>query len=88
MTVTVAVEPERYHNSPAPAPRTFTHRQILTILGGLMLGILLAALDQTIVSTAIRTIADDLHGLKPAGVGDDRLPDHCNDLHSIVWQAV
>ncbi|MBV8995058.1 MAG: MFS transporter [Pseudonocardiales bacterium] len=28
-----------------------------------MLGILLAALDQTIVSTAIRTIADDLHGL-------------------------
>ncbi len=41
----------------------FTHRQILTILGGLMLGILLAALDQTIVSTAIRTIADDLHGL-------------------------
>ena len=28
-----------------------------------MLGILLAALDQTIVSTTIRTIADDLHGL-------------------------
>ncbi|HEX6401641.1 MAG TPA: MDR family MFS transporter [Pseudonocardiaceae bacterium] len=28
-----------------------------------MLGMLLAALDQTIVSTAIRTIADDLHGL-------------------------
>jgi EmrB/QacA subfamily drug resistance transporter len=41
----------------------FTHRQILTILGGLMLGILLAALDQTIVATAIRTIADDLGGL-------------------------
>jgi EmrB/QacA subfamily drug resistance transporter len=41
----------------------FTHRQIVTILSGLMLGILLAALDQTIVSTAIRTIADDLHGL-------------------------
>ncbi|WP_200823223.1 MDR family MFS transporter [Actinacidiphila yanglinensis] len=28
-----------------------------------MLGMFLAALDQTIVSTAIRTIADDLHGL-------------------------
>ncbi|WP_330183810.1 MFS transporter [Nocardia sp. NBC_01503] len=40
----------------------FTHRQILVILSGLLLGILLAALDQTIVSTAIRTIADDLHG--------------------------
>ncbi|MFG2136568.1 MFS transporter [Streptomyces sp. NPDC048650] len=40
-----------------------THRQILTILSGLMLGMFLAALDQTIVSTSIRTIADDLHGL-------------------------
>ncbi|NYJ04983.1 MDR family MFS transporter [Petropleomorpha daqingensis] len=40
----------------------FTHRQILTILGGLILGMFLAALDQTVVSTAIRTIADDLHG--------------------------
>ncbi|RNI25532.1 DHA2 family efflux MFS transporter permease subunit [Flexivirga caeni] len=30
---------------------------------GLMLGMFLAALDQTIVSTAIRTISDDLHGL-------------------------
>ncbi|WP_433730234.1 MDR family MFS transporter [Nocardia sp. CA-129566] len=40
----------------------FTHRQILTILSGLMLGMLLAALDQTIVSTSIRTIADDLSG--------------------------
>jgi EmrB/QacA subfamily drug resistance transporter len=40
----------------------FTHRQILTILGGLILGMFLAALDQTVVSTAIRTIADDLQG--------------------------
>ena len=34
----------------------------MTILVGLMLGMFLAALDQTVVSTAIRTIADDLHG--------------------------
>jgi EmrB/QacA subfamily drug resistance transporter len=40
-----------------------THRQILTILTGLLMGMFLAALDQTIVATAIRTIADDLHGL-------------------------
>ncbi len=40
----------------------FTHRQIVTILGGLMVGMFLAALDQTVVSTAIRTIADDLDG--------------------------
>ncbi|HQA13503.1 MAG TPA: MFS transporter, partial [Ornithinibacter sp.] len=40
-----------------------THRQIVTILIGLMMGMFLAALDQTIVATAIRTIADDLQGL-------------------------
>ena len=48
------------------APRASTelsHRQILTILSGLMMGMFLAALDQTIVATSIRTIADDLHGL-------------------------
>ena len=44
------------------ASGAFTHRQILTILAGLMLGMFLAALDQTVVSTAIRTIADDLKG--------------------------
>lgn len=40
-----------------------THRQIVTILIGLMMGMFLAALDQTIVASAIRVIADDLHGL-------------------------
>jgi EmrB/QacA subfamily drug resistance transporter len=40
----------------------FTHRQILTIVAGLMMAMFLAALDQTVVSTAIRTIADDLQG--------------------------
>ncbi|HEX8496032.1 MAG TPA: MDR family MFS transporter [Actinomycetales bacterium] len=46
-----------------PAAGSLTHRQILTILGGLMMGMFLAALDQTIVASAIRTIADDLRGL-------------------------
>jgi EmrB/QacA subfamily drug resistance transporter len=46
----------------ANADGTFSHKQILTILAGLMMGMFLAALDQTIVSTSIRTIADDLHG--------------------------
>jgi EmrB/QacA subfamily drug resistance transporter len=40
-----------------------SHRQVMTILSGLMLGMFLASLDQMIVSTAIRTIGDDLNGL-------------------------
>ena len=44
----------------AESPAGLTHKQILTILGGLMAGMFLAALDQTIVATSIRTIADDL----------------------------
>src|SRR5207342_3140654 len=49
---------------PAPSETgEYTHAQILTILVGLMSGMFLAALDQTIVATSIRTIADDLNGL-------------------------
>jgi EmrB/QacA subfamily drug resistance transporter len=40
-----------------------SQRQILFIIFGLMAGMFLASLDQTIVGTSIRTIADDLHGL-------------------------
>ncbi|MGH2738159.1 MAG: MFS transporter, partial [Actinomycetota bacterium] len=43
--------------------RRFSHREILIIYSGLMLGILLAALDQTIVATALPTIVGDLGGL-------------------------
>ena len=40
-----------------------THRQIWLVLIGLMSGMFLAALDQSVVSAAMRTIADDLGGL-------------------------
>ncbi|MGN6125555.1 MAG: MDR family MFS transporter [Humibacter sp.] len=40
-----------------------SHRQILFVIYGLMAGMFLSSLDQTIVGTAIRTIGDDLHGL-------------------------
>ncbi len=39
-----------------------SHRRVLIIIGALMLGMLLAALDQTIVSTALPTIVGDLGG--------------------------
>jgi EmrB/QacA subfamily drug resistance transporter len=52
------------HPAPAKvASGEMSHRQIMTILSGLMAGMFLAALDQTIVATSIRTIADDLQGL-------------------------
>jgi EmrB/QacA subfamily drug resistance transporter len=47
-------------SSPAPL---LERRQINLIVGGLVIGMFLAALDQMIVSTAIRTIGDDLNGL-------------------------
>ncbi len=40
-----------------------SHRQILFVIYGLMAGMFLSALDQTVVGTSIRTIADDLNGL-------------------------
>ncbi|MBU1866268.1 MAG: MFS transporter, partial [Actinobacteria bacterium] len=40
-----------------------SHRQILVVFSGLMLGMFLAALDQTIVATALPTIVGELGGL-------------------------
>jgi len=40
-----------------------THRQILTVLSGLLTGMVLAALDQTVVATALPTIVVELGGL-------------------------
>jgi EmrB/QacA subfamily drug resistance transporter len=43
------------------SPGQYSHRQIMVIMSGLMMGMLLAALDQTIVSTALTTISRDFH---------------------------
>lgn len=40
-----------------------SHAEIMVVMGALMLAMLLAALDQTIVATALPKIAVDLHGL-------------------------
>ena len=57
------------HDRPAPRVTTapgqpFTHRQILLVFSGLMAGLLLAALDQTIVATALPRIVGELGGLE------------------------
>jgi EmrB/QacA subfamily drug resistance transporter len=41
---------------------TLTHRRVLVVIGALLLGMFLASLDQTVVSTALPTIVGDLHG--------------------------
>lgn len=49
--------------APPAASAGYTHRQIVLIMSGLMMGLLLAALDQTIVTTALTTISRDFHRL-------------------------
>jgi EmrB/QacA subfamily drug resistance transporter len=49
--------------TPRGANGEMSHRQILLVFSGLMLGMFLAALDQTIVATALPTIVGDLGGL-------------------------
>lgn len=63
-----APDPRLGSRRPAEAPPTsgampvLSHRQILTVLVGLMLGMLVAALSQTIVATALPTIVGELGG--------------------------
>ncbi len=48
---------------PDEAPAYLTHRQILVVMIGVMSGMLLAALDQSIVGTALPRITSELGGL-------------------------
>ena len=50
-------------NKSQEAPKALTHKEIMFVLSGLMVGMLLAALDQTIVSTALKRIVEDFDGL-------------------------
>ncbi|GAA2111055.1 hypothetical protein GCM10009841_33550 [Microlunatus panaciterrae] len=48
---------------PTPSGDYLSHRQIMVVLGGLMAGMFLAALDQSIVGVALPKITSDLGGL-------------------------
>jgi len=54
----VAQQTDTAQTHPGSDSADLTHKQILTILFGLLAGMFLAALDQTVVSTAMRTISD------------------------------
>jgi EmrB/QacA subfamily drug resistance transporter len=47
-----------------PQPEPLTHGRVLVVFSGLLLAMLLAALDQTIVATALPTIVGELGGLE------------------------
>ncbi|MFD8641823.1 DHA2 family efflux MFS transporter permease subunit [Streptomyces zaomyceticus] len=59
------VSPSPAGSGGAPAPgEGRSHRTVLVAIGALLLGMLLAALDQTIVSTALPTIVSELGGME------------------------
>jgi len=63
---TAAPAPARDDTPHAPdaAPGVvMSHKQILLVIYGLMAGMFLSSLNQTVVGTSMRTIADDLDGL-------------------------
>jgi len=61
-SATPAARPAAAQTGAGGAQLGLGRRRILLIIGALMLGMLLAALDQTIVSTALPTIVGDLKG--------------------------
>jgi len=75
--------------SPSPVTgeaTSLSHRQILTILSGTVLGMFLAALDQNIVSVAIVPDLQQSGRIRRTGVGHNGLPDHRDDHHAAVRQ--
>ncbi|HET7385693.1 MAG TPA: MDR family MFS transporter [Nocardioidaceae bacterium] len=69
MTQTRNPAPRRPQDAPRRAAHTadedgyLSHKQILVVMGGLMAGMFLGALDQSIVATALPTITSELGGL-------------------------
>ncbi|HEY9474799.1 MAG TPA: MDR family MFS transporter [Mycobacteriales bacterium] len=62
-TPSTPTAPAPNHAGGPDSDHYLSHRQILVVLGGIMAGMLLAALDQSIVSTALPVVVSDLGGL-------------------------
>src|SRR3954463_12570699 len=63
MTTATDGRPASTDVASADAPQYLSHNQILVVVGGVMAGMLLAALDMSIVGTALPRIVSDLGGL-------------------------
>jgi len=63
LTTATTTEPLQPAAPAATGARVYSHREVLIVFSGLMLGMLLAALDQTVVATALPTIVGQLGGL-------------------------
>jgi len=59
----LAVVPQSTQKKTVHSSDAMTPREIWSALVGLMSGMFLSSLDQTVVGTAMRTISDDLNGL-------------------------
>ena len=57
------VDQDQLPGGPGDGPSYLSHRQILIVLAGVMAGMLLFALDQGIVGTALPRIVSELGGL-------------------------
>ena len=62
-------------------------RQVMIIFSGLVLGMMLAAVDQTIVATALPTIVGDLGGLDQLSWVITAVPTRADDRDAAVRQA-
>ena len=71
----------------AAPERDSSSRHIYLVFAGLVLVMLLDALDSTIVSTALPTIVGDLGGLRPPLVGRDGLSLGADDRDAAVREA-
>lgn len=63
-TVRLSQERPTADDTQSPRPAGLSHQQILVVFSGLILGMVLGALDGTIVTTALPTIVGDLGGLE------------------------
>ena len=68
----------------AGLPQTADQRRIWVIFSGLMLALLIASLDQTVVATALPTIVSDLGGLSQLSWVVNCLFADLNGLHPTV----